>query len=181
MALGSTLHRFHVALADSDRGLYQDFDWRIARHPSETERFLVTRVLAAALIYEAGLEFSRGISDVDEPALFVRSGDGLIRTWIEVGLPLPDRLHRAAKSAERVLVFPHKTPELLFAACAKERVHRAHEILVGLIEERLVKSLSKSIDRSEHWSLSHSDGHVYVTRGNESFDGTFALVPLKES
>ena len=40
------IHRFEIALADVDRGVYQDLDLRVARHPSEDISYLVTRVLA---------------------------------------------------------------------------------------------------------------------------------------
>lgn len=53
------IHRFEIALADVDRGVYQDLDLRVARHPSEDISYLVTRVLAYALEYEDGLEFSK--------------------------------------------------------------------------------------------------------------------------
>ena len=44
-----------IELADIDRGVYTTLDLRVARHPSETEEFLLTRVLAYCLEY-AGME-----------------------------------------------------------------------------------------------------------------------------
>ena len=63
-------------------------------------------------------------------ALHVKRLDGRIVEWIDVGAPAPDRLHRAAKLAERVVVWCHRRPDLLQQRCAKERVHRASEITV---------------------------------------------------
>ena len=45
---------------------------RAARHPSESEEYLVTRVLAYCLEYEEGIAFTKGVSDPNEPALTVR-------------------------------------------------------------------------------------------------------------
>ena len=62
MALGATMYTFTVQLADVDRGVYDDFSLRVARHPSETDAYMVTRLLAYCLEYEEGIAFSEGIS-----------------------------------------------------------------------------------------------------------------------
>ena len=49
MALTATIYTFDIELADSDRHIYESLALRVARHPSETEAYLVTRVLAYAL------------------------------------------------------------------------------------------------------------------------------------
>ena len=54
MALTSTIYNFDVELADSDRGVYETLAVRAALHPSETEEYLWTRVLAYCLEYEEG-------------------------------------------------------------------------------------------------------------------------------
>ena len=69
MALGATMHTFDVQLADTDRGVYEDFSLRVARHPSETDAYMVTRLLAYGLEYTEGIVFSEGISQTDEPVV----------------------------------------------------------------------------------------------------------------
>ena len=108
------LHRFQIALADVDRSVYTDLDVHVARHPSEDVPFLLTRVLAFALEHAEGLEFGKGLSDADEPAVWRRTGDGRVLTWIDVGSPAPGRLHRAAKLGALVHdLFPGLTAEAL--------------------------------------------------------------------
>ncbi|WP_280382705.1 YaeQ family protein [Nocardia wallacei] len=46
MALSATVHTFAVHLSDVDREVYRELELRVARHPSETAEFMVTRVLA---------------------------------------------------------------------------------------------------------------------------------------
>ena len=46
MALTATIHTFDISLSDVDRGCYETLALRVARHPSESEEYLVTRVLA---------------------------------------------------------------------------------------------------------------------------------------
>ena len=78
MAAGATIHTFAVQLADVDRGVYEDFTLRVARHPSETDAFMLTRVLAYCLEFDEGIAFSEGISSTDEPAVLVRDLTGTI-------------------------------------------------------------------------------------------------------
>ena len=57
MALTATIYNFDVELADADRNLYESLNLRVARHPSESEEYLVTRLLAYLLEYAEGIEF----------------------------------------------------------------------------------------------------------------------------
>src|SRR5882762_8474744 len=99
MALTATIHNFEIELADSDRNRYESLALRVARHPSESEEYLVTRVLAYALEFTEGIAFSRGLSEPDEPAISVRDLTGVLRAWIEIGTPDAARLHKASKAA----------------------------------------------------------------------------------
>ena len=51
MALSATLYNFETELADIDRGVYRSLALRVARHPSETAEFMLTRLLAYCLEY----------------------------------------------------------------------------------------------------------------------------------
>ncbi len=111
MAIGSTIYTFDIELADSDRAVYETLNLRVAQHPSETADHLLTRLIAYCLEYSEGIAFSKGLSDPDEPAIAVRDLTGALQVWIDIGLPAPDRLHRASKAAPRVAVYTHKDPE----------------------------------------------------------------------
>ena len=76
MALTATIHNFDVELADGDRHVYESLALRIARHPSESEEYLVARLLAYLLEYAEGIEFSRGVSDPDEPTIHIYAEGG---------------------------------------------------------------------------------------------------------
>ncbi len=109
VALTATIYTADIDLADHDRGVYETLALRVARHPSESDEYLVTRLLAYALEYTEGLEFSTGgLSSPDDPALAVRDLTGALRAWIEIGWPDGARLHKAAKASPRVAVYPHK-------------------------------------------------------------------------
>ena len=49
VALSATIYNFDTELADIDRGVYRTLALRLARHPSETLEFMLTRWLAYCL------------------------------------------------------------------------------------------------------------------------------------
>ena len=70
---------------------------RVAQHPSESADYLLTRLLAYCLEYTEGIAFSKGLSNPEEPAIAVRDLTGALQTWIDIGTPAGDRLHKAAR------------------------------------------------------------------------------------
>lgn len=179
MALPATLRRFEIALADADRGVYEQLDWRVAQHPSESERFLVARVIARALEHGDGVEFSRGgVSDDDEPAIVQRDLRGDLQAWIEVGSPSPDRLHKAAKLAPRVVVYAWKSVDQLAEAIAERGVHRADELVLRALSPELLDAIAATLDRINRWDLSVTGGALYLAIGATQLEGAVRPVAI---
>ena len=173
MALSATVYNFKIELADSDRGVYAPLDLRVARHPSETEDHLLTRVLAYCLEYSEGISFSNGLSDSDQPAISVRDLTGALRVWIDVGAPEAARLHRAAKLAPRVAVYTHKNPEQLAARLSAEKIHRAEALELYAVDRDWLAALTARLERRMEFALTVADRHVYLSLGAETM--TFAI------
>ena len=171
MALTATIHTFEIELANVDRGVYESLALRVARHPSETEEYLLTRVLAYCLEYTEGLAFSKGLSEPDEPALSVRDLTGTLRAWIEVGAPDAARLHKASKAAPRVVVYMHKDPTNFVRQLASERIHRAADVELLAVDRELLAALVSHLDRRVAFDLSVTDGDLYLTVGGETLTG----------
>jgi uncharacterized protein YaeQ len=172
VALTATVYTFDIELAHADRGVYETLALRVARHPSESEEYLVTRVLAYCLEHAEGIAFSSGgLSNPDEPALAVRDLTGTIRTWIEIGSPDAARVHKASKAANRVAVYTHKDADNLLAQWAGERIHRASELELYAIDRALLNALVAKLERRMAFAVSVTGGHVYVTLGTTVLDG----------
>jgi uncharacterized protein YaeQ len=165
LALGSTIYTFDIELADTDRAIYQTLNLRVAQHPSETTDYLLTRVLAYCLEYAEGIEFSKGLSDPDEPAIAVRDLTGALQVWVDIGLPEPERLHKASKAAPRVAVYTHKDPAQWVDKLAAAKIHRAEKLEVFALDRVLLAQFVAKLDRRMQFSLARSEGEIYLTIG----------------
>jgi len=181
MALTATIYHFQITLSDVDRGVYESLDLRVARHPSETMRYLVTRTLAYCLSYEEGIAFSKGgLSSAEEAPLSVRDATGVLRAWIDVGSPSADRLHKASKAAGKVLLFTHVELPLLLREASARAIHQVERIEVHRFESEFLDALDKKLDKNSKFEVVRTDGQLYVTIGGETLSGTLtpcSLVP----
>lgn len=179
MALPATIRKFEISIADSDRGVYESIELRVAQHPSESERYLVARVLARAFEHGEGLEFSKGgVSDDEEPALVQRDLRGDLVAWIEIGSPAPDRLHKATKLCKRVVVYAWKNPDELAAAIVERSVHRADTIELTALDPAFLDAVAAKLDRINRWDVSVSGGTLYLTIGEALHESALRRVTI---
>jgi uncharacterized protein YaeQ len=165
------MYTFEVELSDVDRGVYETLALRVPKHPSETEEYLVTRVLAYCLEYAEGISFSNGIAEPEEPTLAVRDLTGAIRAWIDIGWPDAARMHKAGKAAARVVVYTHRDPEKLLRQWAGERIHRAEALELYSLDRTLLKEFVARLKRRMTFALSVTSGQLYVTIDDQVLEG----------
>jgi uncharacterized protein YaeQ len=178
VALTATIYNFDIDLADGDRGVYESLVFRVARHPSESEEYLLTRVLAYAMEFSDGIEFSRGLSDPDEPAIAIRDLTGALRAWIDIGTPDAARLHKASKAAPRVVIYTHKDPGQFVSRLAGERIHRVEEVELWAVERAFLIALTARLERRMAFSLSITDRDLYLSIGPDTLTGRVIRHPL---
>jgi uncharacterized protein YaeQ len=179
MALQATTYHLQIALSDVDRGVYEALDLRLARHPSESLRYMLTRTLAYALSYEEGIAFSKGgLSASDEPPVNIHDPTGVFLAWIDVGAPSAERLHRASKAARRVALFTHVEAAILRREAATRAIHRVADIEVTRIPATFLDALEALVDRNTKLDLTRNDGQLYVTVGTKQLETTLESLRL---
>ena len=171
MAQTSTVFNFLVDLSDVDRGNYDQLTLKVARHPSETSLYMLARVLAYCLEYRTGLSFSKGLSESDEPALWCHDETGTLTSWIEIGGPTPERLHRASKRCEDVAVYLHRDPRHFLEQCNKVEIFRSSQIRIYLFPPEILAGLESILDRRMVFALSRNDGELYISSANTTLNG----------
>lgn len=176
MALPATIYRVSIALADVDRSRYQQLQETVARHPSETAERLAARLLAYALCYEEGLAFTRGICAGDEPDLWIKGPDGRVRLWVEVGLPDPERLLKASRHAERVLLFACGSGRSRWESAHVPRLARVPNLTAYGLDHAFLKQVVARLQRSIEWSLTVTERTLYLCVAGETLETPLALL-----
>ena len=178
MALTATIYNFGVDLSDSDRGVYETVALRVAQHPSESDEYLIARVLAYLLEYTEGIVFSRGVSEPEEPMISVRDLTGKIQTWIEIGTPDAARLHKASKASNRVAVYCHKEGAQWLKGLAAAGIHRADALELYAIDRRLIAELVSRLDRRMAFGASINERELYISIGDVNLHGAVQRLNL---
>lgn len=175
MALPSTLFRFQIELALIERGVYEKLDLRLAMHPSESMPYLLTRVLAYALNWQEGLEFSRmGLADPESPAILMNHINGRISLWIEIGNPSARKLHKATKAAAEVKIYTYKDPHLILRETKASEIHKGSEIQIFSFNPKFLEELGNDITKNVSWNILYND-KVLTVNDQQTELGEFKL------
>jgi uncharacterized protein YaeQ len=173
-----TTWNFELEISDLDRGVYASEHISVAQHPSETPERLVARILAFALEFTEGIKFAGDLSSGDEPAAWVHDLTGALTTWIEVGAPSPERVHRASKAADRVAIYNHKEPEPWLTELRAFRVFAPQRVWVHLLPPALIDPVAAALQRRNRWSVSRTEGTLYLEADGQVIEAEVQGFPL---
>ena len=162
MAQPSTTYKVELNLTDMDRSVYENLRFTVARHPSETEERLAVRLIGFALFYNEQLAFGRGLSDVDEPALWEKSLDGRVLNWIEVGQPDAARMTWCSRRTERFTLLAYGNLRV-WQTKVLDGVRSLKNLNVAGIDQAALATIAKDMPRALNWSVMISDGELFVT------------------
>ncbi|TVQ40376.1 MAG: YaeQ family protein [Wenzhouxiangella sp.] len=171
MAQRATPYKIHLGLSDTDLGIYESLRMTVARHPSETEERLVARILAYGLWYDEALAFGRGLSDVDEPALWSKSLDGQIEHWIEVGRPTSERLVWCARRYPRVSLLAYGSNRV-WAGNILPQVAGLDNLHIAQLPQEPLDQLAIDLPRAIDWGLMITDDVMYVSDADQQHELT---------
>ena len=130
---------------------------------------MLTRFLAYCLEYTEGIAFTEGVAAGDLPAVLVRDLTGRITSWVEVGIPDPQRLHRGSKLAQRAAVYTHRTVAKVLAELDGQRIHRAAEIPVYEFGPGFVTTVTAALERRIDASVSITERQLYLEINGQTF------------
>lgn len=161
MALKPTIHKFSISLSDLDREVYDSLNLTVAQHPSESAERMLVRVMAFCLNAQEGLSLTRGLSDTEEPDIWLKSLDDQIELWVEVGEPGIDRLKKATRQSGRTLVYAFNSKSSTWwNQLNLQRSGLAVEVFAFNTEE--VSVLSKLLTRTMKMSVTITGQSAYV-------------------
>lgn len=107
MALKSTVFKINLSIANISTSHYEDYNLTLAKHPSESDDRMMYRLIAFGLHANSDLVFGKGISNAEEPDLWLKNLDGQIEAWIDLGQPDEKRIRQACGKSNKVFIYSY--------------------------------------------------------------------------
>jgi uncharacterized protein YaeQ len=179
MALKSTIFKANLAVADIDHGYYADHALTLARHPSETDERMMLRLVALAFnahklqsvcAGDATLGFGAGLSNPDDPDVFLRDFTGRMRVWVEVGQPEEKPLAKACGKADEVLLYCFNHAAEIWWRGIETKLTRLSNLQVLRVPTSAAQALAALAQRSMQLQATIQEGVLMLGDGTRSID-----------
>ena len=109
MALKPTIYKFKLSVSDLNHDYFDTLNLTVALHPSETKERMMVRVLVFCLhAYQDDenlMSFTKGLSAIEEPDIWLRGLDDQIHLWVDVGEPSFERIKKSRRLAKQTYVY----------------------------------------------------------------------------
>jgi len=176
MATKSTIFKASLQIADIDHSYYADHTLTLARHPSETDERMMVRLCALALQAhqlqsacggDGTLAFGAGLSDPDEPDVWLRDFTGLTRLWIEVGQPEDKPLSKACSKADSVVLYAFGPAADIWWRGIETKLTRMRVLQVWRIPSDTAHALTPLAQRSMNLQVTIQEGVLMLGDGTQ--------------
>ncbi|BCL72512.1 conserved hypothetical protein [Vibrio nigripulchritudo SFn27] len=165
MALKPTIYKFRINLTDMNRDHYDSLNLTIAQHPSENAQRMMARVIAFCLNAQEGLEFTKGLSTIEEPDVWKKSLDDQIELWIDVGEPDVERVKKSRRLAKQVHVYSFNTKSNVWWEQNQGKFGMLDATITRFDWEG-IDALSELVTRTMDLSVMLTGNSVFVTADN---------------
>jgi uncharacterized protein YaeQ len=181
MALKSTIFKANLAVADIDHAYYADHQLTLARHPSENDERMMVRLAALALSAhelqttcggDGTLSFGAGLSNPDEPDVWLRDYTQRTRLWIEVGQPEEKPLVRACSKADKVQVFCFNHASEIWWKSLENKVSRLERLEVYRIPTVASQEMALMAERSMQIQATIQEGSLMLSDSRRTVELT---------
>ncbi len=162
MAKGSTIYKADLSISDTERDYYCDHQLTLACHPSETTERMMMRILAFALNADENLTPAGGMSEADEPDLWLKDLTGAITLWIEVGQPDERRILKACGRASRVIIYTYGTKPLAWLNSIESKIAKAKNLSIYSINAESAKALGAMAERNMELQITKDHDELWI-------------------
>lgn len=161
MAIKPTIYKFTISLSDLNRHYYDTLNLTVAQHPSENIERMMVRVLAYCINAEERLSFTKGLSSVEEPDIWLRTLDDQIALWIDVGEPAVERIKKSSRLAQAVKVYSFNTKSDVWWQQGENKI-RQIKASVYRLEWSEIETLATMVERTMNISVTITGDSAYV-------------------
>ena len=179
MATKSTIFKASLQIADIDHGYYADHALTLARHPSETDERMMVRLCALAwqahqlqdtCAGDGTLAFGAGLSDPDEPDVWLRDFTGQTRLWIEVGQADDKPLSKACGKSDAVVLYAFGPAADVWWRGIEGKLARLKNLQVWRIPSVSAQALVALAERSMNLQATVQEGVLSLSNASTHID-----------
>lgn len=164
MALKATIFKADISITDMDRNYYNDHNLTIARHPSENDERMMLRIIAFIVNAHEHLQFTKGLSDDDEPDLWQKNLSDEIEVWIELGQPSEQRIKKGCNQSQQMMIYSYANNSFeAWWSKEKTKLQARKNLSVYTVAEDLGTTLADSVQRSMQIQATLQDGQIWLT------------------
>ncbi|WP_438864364.1 YaeQ family protein [Neptunicella sp.] len=161
MALKPTIYKARIALSDLNRDYYDTLNLTIAQHPSETLERMMARIVAYCINAEEYLLFTKGLSETEEPDIWLREYNDDIKLWIDIGEPTAERMKKASRSASKALVYSFNSKSPVWWQSIQNKVNNL-DISVYQLSWAGIQQLAHLVERTMDLSVTITGDSAYI-------------------
>ena len=182
MALNATIFKADLQIADMDRHYYLSHALTIARHPSETDERMMVRLLAFARHADEALSFAKGLSDTEEPDIWLKDLTGSIKLWIEVGQPDEKRITKACGRSSQVVIYAYSGngSNIWWKQIASKLQRFSNLTVINIIPPTSIE-LSRLAQRNMQLQCTIQDGEIWMGGEEARVQVDFAVLQSPQS
>ena len=161
VAIKPTIYKQRISLSDLERNYYDSLNLTIALHPSETIERMVARVLAFCLNADQSPSFTKGLSAIDEPDIWLKTLDDNVDLWIDVGEPVTDRIKKASRQSKKVIIYSFNSKSNVWWEQSKSKLNFDNVEVVRFNTDSIIE-LSTFVERTSEWSITITGQTAFV-------------------
>lgn len=168
MGTKATIYKANLNISNMDTNYYNEHNFTLALHPSETHLRLITRIAAFILNAHDDLVFCKGISENDEPDLWEKTIEDDLNLWIDLGQVDEKRIKKACGRAKKAIVYTYQedmaTPWFAKIQNNLTRFNNLSVVHLNIDEEEI----EEFMQRSMNLQCNISDGELTLIHGDKS-------------
>ena len=181
MALKPTIYKFTISVSDFNHDYYDTANLTVALHPSETVERMMARVFAYCLHLhqdtEQRMSFTKGLSAIEEPDIWIRGLDDQLYLWIDVGEPSFERIKKSCRLAKQTCVYSFNSKSTVWWKQVQPQFETLPVKVVSFDWES-IQGVSQLVDRTMDLSISINDTTAFVTCGDQQRDVNWHTLQL---
>ena len=125
----------------------------------------MAKLLAFSINAKAGLVFTKGLSSVEEPDIWIRSLDEQTSLWIDVGEPSPDRIKKASRQAAELKVYSFNSKSDVWWEQGRSKFAILN-VSIFRFDSQSVKTFSALVERTMDLSITITGDSAFIATGS---------------